>query len=62
LVAGLEAIRPGRTIIVIAHRRASVQDCDCIFEFEDGRVVRSGSFSDLSRASPRFRRMMDVER
>lgn len=44
--AVMEAIRAlsGRkTILLIAHRLTTVQDCDCIYQLERGRVVRSGS-------------------
>lgn len=39
--------RRGRTSIVVAHRLASVQMADCIFVFEDGRVVEAGRHGEL---------------
>ena len=37
----------GRTIVIIAHRRATMAKCDPIHVLEEGRLVRSGSHSEL---------------
>jgi HlyD family secretion protein len=58
----LAGLRAGRILIVIAHRRSTVQDCDAIFELEDGVLIAGGTFAELARASPRFRAMMGVDR
>jgi ATP-binding cassette subfamily B (MDR/TAP) protein 1 len=39
----------GRTMVVIAHRLATVQNADVIFVIGDGRVVESGNHSTLLR-------------
>jgi ABC-type multidrug transport system fused ATPase/permease subunit len=38
----LEALRPGRTILIIAHRERALRHCDLLFELRDGRVAVSG--------------------
>lgn len=45
------------TIILIAHRLTTVQNCDSIIELGDGRVVAQGSFDQLMKTSPSFRQM-----
>jgi ABC-type multidrug transport system fused ATPase/permease subunit len=35
------------TVILIAHRLTMVRDCSRIFELEEGRVVRQGSYDEL---------------
>ncbi|WP_158259927.1 peptidase domain-containing ABC transporter [Phyllobacterium phragmitis] len=40
---GLERIRAGRTVIMIAHRLSTVRDCDRIFVLDNGRIVEAGS-------------------
>ena len=45
------------TIIVVAHRLNTIKSCDLIFELDRGRIVASGSFSELLANSPSFRRM-----
>jgi ATP-binding cassette, subfamily B, bacterial PglK len=44
----LAARREGRTIILIAHRLASLQHCDRVYELAHGRIVRSGTYTELS--------------
>jgi ATP-binding cassette, subfamily B, bacterial PglK len=44
----LAARREGRTIILIAHRLASLQHCDRVYELAQGRIVRSGTYAELS--------------
>lgn len=47
--AVFEKTGKGRTMVVIAHRLATVQNADVIFVIGDGRVVESGNHSTLLR-------------
>ena len=60
VMAAIEGLQGQRTIVLIAHRLTTVRNCDVIFEFDAGRVVRSGTYDELLRASERFRRMAGV--
>ena len=56
----MEAIRElaGRkTIVLIAHRLTTVQECDCIYLLEDGQVVDQGTYQELAGGSTAFRSM-----
>jgi ABC-type multidrug transport system fused ATPase/permease subunit len=47
-----------KTIILIAHRIATVRYCDLIFLLEGGRILASGSYDALVGDSTRFREMV----
>jgi ATP-binding cassette subfamily C protein len=53
----IEALRGETTLIVVAHRLASVRRCDRLVLLRDGRVADSGSFEDLVARNPDFREM-----
>ncbi|MBM9433892.1 ABC transporter ATP-binding protein [Flaviflexus equikiangi] len=44
------------TMISIAHRLSTVKDSDVLFFMKDGRVVTSGTFSEVIAAAPDFAR------
>lgn len=46
-----------KTIIMIAHRLTTVQNCDVIYLMSRGRVVDSGNFEGLVESSEEFRAM-----
>jgi HlyD family secretion protein len=48
-----------KTIIMIAHRLATVRQCDIIFLLEAGRVVDQGSYHELIERNSTFRRMAE---
>ena len=49
-----------RTIIIIAHRLTTVQQCDKIFFLKEGRLISEGQYSELSNICPEFRKMAGV--
>ena len=49
-VAGLRDV----TVLVVAHRLATVRDCDAVVLLEDGRVAAVGSFDEVVAAVPDF--------
>ena len=46
----LRTLCEGRTTIVIAHRLSTVQRADRIIVMVDGKIVQSGTFSELNSA------------
>ena len=46
-----------KTIILIAHRLTTVQDCDTIFMLEHGQLIAQGSYDELLDSSRKFRAM-----
>ncbi len=45
------------TVVLVAHRLSTLEDCDVIVEMRDGRIVGSGAFEDLMSTSHTFRQM-----
>lgn len=45
--AAFERASEGRTMIVVAHRLATVQNADVIFVLGEGKVLERGSHADL---------------
>lgn len=46
-----------KTIIMIAHRLATVKQCDCIYLLEQGQVVDCGTYEELEGRSSMFQKM-----
>ena len=46
-----------KTIIMIAHRLSTVQDCDTILMIEHGQIVAQGPYADLLGKNAKFRAM-----
>lgn len=48
-----------KTIIMIAHRLATVKQCDCIYLMANGSVVDKGTYDELAARNITFRRMAE---
>ena len=55
LVAALDELQAGRTIIAVAHRLTTLRDADRILVVADGRIVDEGRHADLLARSDLFR-------
>ncbi|MFM8841085.1 MAG: ATP-binding cassette domain-containing protein [Actinomycetota bacterium] len=47
-------LRSSLTIIVIAHRLASIKEADQIFLMDKGRIIAQGDFEELRKSSKEF--------
>lgn len=50
-----------KTIIMIAHRLTTVKACDVIYLMESGKVIESGTYSELMDSSRHFRNMANIK-
>ncbi len=50
-----------RTVLVIAHRLATIRRADCIVVLEKGRIVEQGTHDELLASSGRYRQLYDLQ-
>jgi ATP-binding cassette, subfamily B, bacterial PglK len=55
LVAAVDELKTGRTLISVAHRISTVNRADRIVVVEAGRIVSEGNYETLMQGSPLFR-------
>jgi ATP-binding cassette subfamily B protein len=53
----IDAVAQGRTMIVIAHRLSTVVDSDLIIVLDHGKVVGSGTHSQLVKSTPLYKEL-----
>ncbi|TCD55422.1 multidrug ABC transporter [Synechococcus sp. BS56D] len=56
---GLKQAMNGRTVLVIAHRLATVQEADSIVVLERGRITEQGSHDSLMQKGGRYRELCE---
>ena len=50
------------TVIVIAHRLSTIKNVDCIYVLKNGRLIESGSYSDLIKdKESNFGKMIELQ-
>ena len=50
----LEELRGRATVIVIAHRLATLRNADLVLYIERGQIISQGKFSDVKNEVPNF--------
>jgi len=57
----LERLMAGRTVLIIAHRLATVRHADRIAVMEHGRIIASGTHDELTRSNPLYARLAALQ-
>nr|WP_304954811.1 ABC transporter ATP-binding protein [uncultured Acetatifactor sp.] len=55
----LEQLMEGKTVLVVAHRLATIRHADRILVLDGGRIVSAGTHEELLRASGLYREMVE---
>ncbi len=60
IMEAIHALSHKKTIIMVAHRLATVRECDRIFAMEQGRITDRGSWAELLERNERFRKLSEM--
>lgn len=60
VMKSIEGLASNFTILLIAHRLTTVQNCDIIVELKNGRVAAKGTYEQLLESSSSFRKMASI--
>jgi ATP-binding cassette, subfamily B, bacterial MsbA len=61
VLAALETVLKGRTVVTVSHRLAPVSRADRIYVLSDGRVAESGTHAELMGAGGLYRRLFELQ-
>ncbi|KAF7193478.1 ABC multidrug transporter mdr1 [Pseudocercospora fuligena] len=59
--AALDSAAKGRTTIAVAHRLSTVRNADAIYVLDDGKIVESGTHSELMAVRGRYFEMVQLQ-
>lgn len=51
----------GRITIAVAHRLSTIRDADCIYVFQDGRIIDAGTHSELIGRGGLYKKMFEAQ-
>jgi subfamily B ATP-binding cassette protein MsbA len=57
----IDALKGKYTILIIAHRLATIKNADIIYLMDKGIITGQGNFKELTATSPRFKRMVELQ-
>ena len=60
VIQAVRALPRSTTVLTIAHRLSTIRDADQVIYMESGKVIGSGTFSDLTNTLPEFARQVEL--
>jgi ATP-binding cassette, subfamily B, bacterial PglK len=53
----IEQLSRNKTLVIIAHRLSTVQNCDIIYVMGEGKIIAEGTYSQLLAENPKFQQL-----
>ena len=47
VIEAIISLKKDHTLIIVAHNLKTIKDCDCIYLFENGKILDSGTYLEL---------------
>lgn len=57
----IEALQGKYTLIIVAHRLATIRNVDKVVYMHQGQIEKEGAFEELVQTLPRFRKMVELQ-
>ena len=60
VIKSINNIQNIKTVVIVAHRLASVKNCHKIYFIDKGKIIDSGTFDELINKNESFRKMANI--
>ena len=57
IMNAINKFKGDKTIIIVAHRLKTIQNCDCIFYIDNGKLIDHGTYDQLIKSNVNFKEM-----
>ena len=57
IMESIDSLNGKKTIIIVAHRLKTIQNCDNIFLIDEGKVIDHGTYHELIKKNEHFKNM-----
>jgi ATP-binding cassette, subfamily B, bacterial PglK len=55
----IELMKGEKTLVIIAHRLSTVENCDVIYFMENGKIIGVGNYDQLLSENQKFKQMVN---
>jgi ABC-type multidrug transport system fused ATPase/permease subunit len=60
VIQAIRSLPPSTTVLTIAHRLSTIRDSDQVIYLENGRMLGTGTFDELTAQLPEFARQVEL--
>jgi subfamily B ATP-binding cassette protein MsbA len=57
----IESLKGKMTVVIIAHRLSTIKDADKVYVMDKGKIVESGSYTELIQSKNKFHQMVEMQ-